>query len=361
VAQDPNGQERTEAATPKRREKAREEGHVARSVDLASAAVLAASLGALAATGKRMVDGAGALLRDGLQNLGRTPLDAVSVGPLLAGTALSAATLLGPFVAIVAVAGVAAHVSQVGFLVTTKPLVPKLNRISPQAGLKRILSKRSLVELAKSLLKLGIVGGVLYWITCSASEDLLPLMTAGVLPAYQAILAAMFRMISAAALALAVLAILDFFFQRWDYEQQIRMTRQEIKEEMKQSEGDPQIKGKVRARQQELSRRRMMHDVRAADVVVTNPVHFAVALKYDVQRMIAPRVVAKGRHLLARRIRDAARKANVPVVENPPLARALYQACRVGSEVPLSLYQAVAEVLAFVYRRRDAARVGGLR
>jgi flagellar biosynthetic protein FlhB len=361
LANDPSGQERTEAATPKRREKAREDGHVARSVDLASAAVLAASLGALAATGDRMVDGAGALLRDTLENLSRTSVDASSVGPLLAGTAWAAATLLGPFVAIVAAAGITAHVSQVGFLLTTKPLMPKLSRISPSAGLKRILAKRSLVELAKSLLKLAIVGGILFCITYSASEDLLPLMTAGVLPAYRAILAAMFRMVSAAALALAVLAILDFFFQRWDYEQQIRMTRQEIKEEMKQNEGDPQIKGKVRARQQELSRRRMMQDVRTADVVVTNPVHFAVALKYDLQRMVAPRVVAKGRHLLARRIRDAARKANVPVVENPPLARALYQACRVGAEVPLSLYQAVAEVLAFVYRRRDAVRTGGLR
>ncbi|MGQ0720018.1 MAG: flagellar biosynthesis protein FlhB [Candidatus Eiseniibacteriota bacterium] len=361
MAQDPNGQERTESATPKRRERAREDGHVARSVDLASAAVLAASLGALAATGKRMVEGAGGLLRETLENLGRTPLDVASVGPLLAATALAAAAMLGPFVAIVAAAGIAAHVSQVGFLLTTKPLMPKLDRISPQAGLKRILAKRSLVELAKSLLKLVIVGSVLFWITYSASEDLLPLMSAGVLPAYQAVLSAMFRMVSAAALALAVLAILDFFFQRWDYEQQIRMTRQEIKEEMKQNEGDPHIKGKVRARQQELSRRRMMQDVRTADVVVTNPVHFAVALKYDVQRMVAPRVVAKGRHLLARRIRDAALGANVPVVENPPLARALYQTCKVGAEVPLSLYQAVAEVLAFVYRRRDAVHAGGLR
>jgi flagellar biosynthetic protein FlhB len=358
MAEDQNGQDRTESATPKRREKARQDGNVARSVEVASVIVLVAGMVGLAATGERMIEGTAGLLRQATGGMSTVLLDAESVAPYLTGIAWTVAGLLLPFAGIVAVAGVGAHLSQVGVLITMKPLAPKLNRISPKTGIQRILSKRGAVELVKSVMKLIIVGAILGWSAYGAAEQLIPLMTAGLMSAYQAILAAMFRMVATAAMVLTVLAVLDFFFQRWDHEQQIKMTRQEVRDEMKQSEGDPMMKSKVRSRQQDLSRKRQMQAVKTADVVVTNPIHYAVALKYDSARMAAPQVVAKGARLLAKRIRDIARESGVPVVENPPLARALYRACKVGADVPLSLYKAVAEVLAFVFRKRDRTAAG---
>ena len=186
-------------------------------------------------------------------------------------------------------------------------------------------------------------------------------MSADLFDAFGVILGAVLRMAAGAALALTIVAILDFFFQRWDNEKQLMMTKQEIKDEHKQNEGDPQLKGKIRSTQLESTRRRTMEDVKTADVVVTNPIRFAVALKYDTERSKAPRVVAKGARILARRIREIAIENGIPIVEDPPLARALYKACEVGSEIPLSLYQAVAELLAFVFRQREKVAAGGIR
>jgi flagellar biosynthetic protein FlhB len=241
---------------------------------------------------------------------------------------------------------------------TTEPLRPQWERISPAQGLRRIFSTRSLVELVKSMAKIGIVVALIFWALADAPARLLPLSSVEVSASYQEIFRFLLRMAGAAALALALIALLDFLFQRYDHEKQLMMTRQEVREEHKETEGDPIVKSYLRSMQREWSRRRMMEGVRKADVVVTNPVHVAVALHYDPARMSAPKVVAKGARLLAKRIREIALEAGVPVVENPPLARALHESCRIGAQVPLPLYRAVADLLAFVYRRAEQKREG---
>jgi flagellar biosynthetic protein FlhB len=353
MAENANAQERTERATPKRRARAREEGNLARSVEIASVAVFSCGLLLLSVLGPHMTRELAELFRfhfDVLMKQAITPDWTIALAHRLAKWL---AVAFVPFGALVGVAALAAHVSQTGFVLTLKPLFPKFERLSPVTGFRRIFSRRGAVEFLKSLIKLAIVGTLLGWALLDKSAFLLPLVNMDIFAGYGRIIAEVLRMATAGGVALAILAILDLFFQRWDYEQHLRMTRQELKEEHKQTEGDPQIRARIRTKQQELSRKRMMQDVRTADVVVTNPVHVAVALKYEPAKMSAPRVVAKGARLLAKRIREIAQEAGIPVVEDPPLARALYDGCKLGQEVPLSLYRAVAELLAFVYRNRD--------
>ncbi|MFN8179540.1 MAG: flagellar biosynthesis protein FlhB [bacterium] len=353
MAEDGNGQERTESATPRRREMARSEGNVARSGDVVSVVSLAAGLAALSGLGPRMAEGLATMLRRYLGDLATVTLRSDTISPFFIAVASATAVIVLPFAAIVGVAGLGASLAQNGVLLSAKPLAPRFSRISPAAGVKKLFSMRALVELAKSLLKIAVVGGVVGWTLLHTAPSFVPLVSAPPATSYGQMLGTMLKIAAAATAALALLALLDFFFQRWDWERQIRMTRQELKEEFKQHEGDPLLKAKMRSRQQETARRRMMSDVKTADVVVTNPTHYAVALKYDTARMSAPRVVAKGARILAARIKEIAREAGVPIVEDPPLARALYKACRVGSEIPLAFYKAVAELLAFVYRRRE--------
>lgn len=355
-----SGQERTEAATPRRRSMARAEGNVAKSTEVISVAGLAVAFGALAAFGPSIANGLAGVLRGYLGSIATITLDAATVPQLATRLFGALALLLLPFAGLVAIAGVGASVAQNGFLISGKAVAPKFARISPAAGFQRIFSKRALVELAKALIKIAVVGGVVGWALVKVAPQFVPLAVAPPESSYGWMLVTMLRLAAAAIAALAVLALLDFFFQRWDWEQRLRMTRQELKEEFKQHEGDPVLKSKIRSRQMDMTRRRMLNDVKTADVVVTNPIHFAVALKYDPERMGAPRVVAKGARLLAARIRELARAAGVPVVEDPPLARALYKACKVGSEVPLAFYKAIAELLAVVYRKRDRV-TGGVR
>lgn len=355
------GQERTESATPKKRAKAREEGQVARSMDVISVLVLGAGLAGLALMGPTMTNKGAALFTNLYRNAASqsfTPGAVVDLAGLLSSTFFS---ILAPFVGLIMVFGVMGNVSQTGLLLTTKPLMPKFNRISPATGAKRIFSKRGGVELVKSLLKITVVAAAMGWAFAKTLPAFFPLMSMGLGVAYREILIAMLQLAGTAALALVLIALLDFWFQRYEHEEQLKMTKQEVKDEHKQSEGDPQLKGKIREKMRAASRARMMEDLKDADVVVTNPIRFAVALKYDPETMRAPKVVAKGARLLAARIRQAAREAGVPVLENPPLARALYKAVEVGSEVPLSLYQTVAELLAFVWKQRDAAKAGGIR
>lgn len=353
MADDPNGQERTEAPTPRRRQLAREEGQVARSAEVVSVVGLAAALAGLSSLGPRFANGLAALMRDQLSSLATVSLDSSTIGPYATSVLSAVAAMVLPFAAIVGVAGLGANVAQSGVMLTTKPLSPKWQRISPEAGVKRLFSKRALVELVKSIVKILVVGGVVGWTLVKTAPDYLPLSVSPAAASYPWMLASMLRVAAAATGALALLALLDFFFQRWDWERGLRMTRQELKEEYKQHEGDPIMKSRVRSRQQQVARQRMMQDVKIADVVVTNPVHYAVALKYDSERMSAPKVVAKGARLVARRIKALAKEAGIPIIENPPLARALFKACRVGGDIPLSFYKAVAELLAFVYRKRE--------
>jgi flagellar biosynthesis protein FlhB len=358
LADSPTGQERTESATPRKRGKARDKGQVAKSTEVSSVVVLAVALAALAAFGPEMASQAMGLLRHQFASIASVDVEIGTIVPMAWYIAGVMAAIVLPLAGVIALGGVASNVAQTGFLLTTHPLMPQFNRINPSSGFQRIFSKRGGMELFKSLVKIAVVAAVVAWTLPKTAESFSTLMQIAPAAAYVTILKAMFSMASAAAVALAILAILDFFFQRIQHEEQLKMTRQEVKEEYKENEGDPQIRGKIKGLQREMSRKRMMEDVKTADVVVTNPIRFAVALKYDADRNAAPRVVAKGARLMARKIRETARAAGVPIIEDPPLARALYRACEVGAEVPLALYKAVAELLAFVYRTRERSTAG---
>jgi flagellar biosynthetic protein FlhB len=344
--------ERTEQPTGKRREEARREGQVAKSIDLTLAVGL---LGSLAFHG--MV--AGSILNDSLAMLQRglsarpsgdfTIDQAMSLG---AETLLAVSRLAWPFLAVPAVLTVAMQLLQTRFVLSPKALQPQWSRISPRQGFSRLFSWRGVTEALKAVFKLAGVGGVAY-VTLRADWPMLLTLGAG---GAEITLATIGRVVwdlwLAVGLSYLVLAALDYAYQWWEHERSLRMTKQELREEVKHTEGNPLLRGRMRALHRQMATRRMMAEVPKADVVLRNPTHYAVALKYETGAMRAPRVVAKGARLMALRIIDTARKANVPVVENPPLARALYKAVAVGRDIPRELYRAVAEVLAYVYSLR---------
>jgi flagellar biosynthetic protein FlhB len=353
VAEKP-AQERTEKATPRRRQEARKEGKVARSQELSSIAILMFGLGSMYFIFPSTVGHLRELATWVFANAAAHNLTATNLGLYVKHVMTTFAIAVGPILLILSVIGLAANLLQVGVLFTPKPLEPKLDKLNVVRGLARLFSVRSLFELCKDVVKLSLIGIVGYFAVKSEMQhvQLLPDMSVAQITGFLG--AGAFRVALKCSLMLAVLAIFDYAFQRWEYEKSIRMTKQEVKEEMKNTEGNPQIKTRIRQVQRDVAFRRMMSDVPKADVVVTNPTHIAVALKYDLDKMDAPRVVAKGQRLIAERIKEIAEESGVPVVENRPLAQALYKACEVGMQIPASLFRAVAEVLAYVYRLKGA-------
>ena len=345
-------QEKTEQATPKKRDEARRKGQVARSNELSSVAILVAGLLALSSLGGYLYDRLSAFMVNQFTNGLTIQLDTLSIGQYAMTWASSYVAIVGPIVLLLLVAGLGVNYVQVGVLFSGEALQPKLNRLSPLSGIKKIVSSRGLVELAKGLFKIGAVACITYLTIDGEMDYFVSFMDMGVGQIFSLCGSVIFKLAFRIALLLLIMAILDYAFQRWDYEKNLRMTRQEVREELKQQEGDPQIRSRVRSLQREMSQRRMMDDVGQADVVVTNPTHIAVALRYDQEEMTAPRVVAKGQRLMAEKIKELARQAGVPLVENKPLARALFKAVRIGGEIPEELFKAVAEVLAFVFQLR---------
>jgi|DewCreStandDraft_5_1066085.scaffolds.fasta_scaffold01062_17 flagellar biosynthetic protein FlhB len=340
-------QNRTEQATPKRRQEARKRGYIPRSAELTTSLSLLGGLLALAAFGP-------ATMRELLAYLQGFLLDLRAERLSEQGVALQAFAVVGraaaPLVAGSLIAGVVASVGQAGFLLTSRPIEPRLERINPIAGFGRLFSFRSVIELGKAFLKVAVIG----WVALSglrAGLSLLPGLLQ--LPAGALISVAggeILRLAIRLGVALLVVGALDFLYQRYDWERNLRMTKQELREEIRETEGDPLVRAQIKARQRALARQRMLRAVPKATVVVTNPVHIAVALRYEPTEMAAPVVVAKGARLMAERIKELARRHGVPVVENPPLAQALYRAVPVGHPIPASLYRAVAEILAMLYR-----------
>jgi flagellar biosynthesis protein FlhB len=343
-------QEKTEDATPKRREESREKGQVARSTELSSVAILAAGLLALSSLGSYMHEHLSGLMADILTEGVHAELNEANILGFAMGWGKDYVTTIAPMVLLLFAAALGVNYAQVGVLFTAKPLEPKAERLSPWSGLKRIVSPRGIVELSKGLFKIGAVAYLTYLTIVAETDQMIAFIDMGVgqilTISGDIILGLAFRI----TLLLLVMAILDYAFQRFDHEKKLRMTKQEVKEEMKQQEGDPQIRQRVRALQREMSQRRMMDDVASADVVVTNPTHVAVALKYDPETMPAPKILAKGQRLMAEKIKELAREAGVPLVENKPLARALFKAVKIGDEIPEDLFKAVAQVLAFVFQ-----------
>ncbi len=352
-----SSQEKTEEATPKRREESRNKGQVARSNELSSVAILAAGLLALWIMGGHVMEGLSLFMVNIFTNGFSAQLDAVSIRSHLVDWGSHYVLMVGPLVAFLVAAALIVNYAQVGVLFAGEAMQPKLNRLSPFKGLKRIFSSRGLVELAKSLFKVGIVMYITYLTVAAESDEFLAFSQMSVAQIFELSGDMIFTLGWRITLLLLVMAVLDYAFQRWDYERGLRMTKQEVKEELKQQEGDPMLRSRVRSLQREMSQRRMMDDVGQADVVVTNPTHIAVALRYDPENMAAPVVVAKGQRLIAQKIKELARAAGVPLVENKPLARALFKAVHIGDQIPDELFKAVAEVLAFVFqlRRRKQA------
>ncbi|MBI3911639.1 MAG: flagellar biosynthesis protein FlhB [Armatimonadetes bacterium] len=348
--------ERTEAATPRRRQQARERGEVARSPELVGAAVLLVGLLALRWLGAGVLEHLARFTREAFGIAAAGDLGAARAQTLGVRTLAAVWLALAPLLGIVAVVAVVSNVAQVGFLLTGQPLRPQASRINPLAGLQRLFSRRSAVELVKALAKVAIVGYVGYRFLADQREALGQLAHLAPAPMGGMVADLSLRMALQMAGAFCVLAALDYGYQRFQHEINLRMTRQEVKEDLRASEGDAQLKGWRRQRMREMGRRRMMTDVPRATVVLANPQHYAVALRYQPQEMPSPRVLAKGQGYMALRIRAVAQAHGVPVVENPPLARALYGTVEVGQEIPVAFYRAVAEVLAAIYRTDHARR-----
>lgn len=348
-------EEGTEPATPRRREEARQRGHVARSQDLTAALLLLGALTALNFFGRDLAGRLGALTVAIFQEMAWLDLTRDNARYLAGAWLIDMAKLLLPFVAAVIATGLAANFLQVGFLFTAEPLGFNLDRINPIEGLGRILSLRGLVRVVASLFKTAVLTTVFGLSIRSEMPALLALarVEPGSLARY--LVDVGFLLAFRGALALVILALLDWTYQKWQYERDLRMSRTEIKEELKRLEGDPRIRQRRRSVQVQLAMQRMMAQVPKATVVITNPTEVAVALRYDAETMDAPQVVAKGMGEVAARIRSAALEHGIPLVERPPLARALYKSVDVGGSIPRDLYEAVAEVLAYVFKISRAA------
>ena len=347
------GQEKTEVPTEKKRRESREEGQVAFSKELSSAALLAGIVLTLVATSPIILDAMRQLMSQIFRDLAQREELSIDSIFTLSGEILSIILpAFAPFAAVIIFAGIFASVLQVGVQITFKAISPKFNKISPLTGLKRLFSSQSLADFLKSMAKLIIVGFVGYLTYIDKITELNGLSVS----TPESILIYNFTVVAEVAgkivLALVAIAIFDYFYQRWHHEQQLMMTKQEVKDETKQTEGDPQLKARIRQIQREMSNARMMQEVPKADAVIVNPTHFSVAILYDRDVMSAPEVIAKGADHLALRMRTVARENNVPILERPELARDLYANVEIGDDIPERFYKAIAEILAFVYRLR---------
>lgn len=351
--------EKTEAATPRRREEVRKKGNTPKSAELNSILALLAGIVVLQAVGstvvRQMLDLMGATLR----HLTLADWTVPAVSAYFGGLGSLYLGIMAPLFVALTIVGVAGNFVQSGIVLTTQPISPDFSRIDPLKGFQRIFSQRSLVELIKSVSKLGIVSYVVYQALQSKYVEIVAMSGTDIRGAASVVAQGAVEILLKAGFAMLAVAALDYGYQRWQYERNIRMTKEEVREEFRQSEGDPKIKAKIKQQQRRLAARRMMHDVPASDVVITNPTHLAIALQYRPESMRAPKVVAKGRLLIAEKIKEVARQHGVPVIENKPLAQALYKTVEVGSEIPPLLYQAVAEVLAFIFSLRQRGRFGG--
>jgi len=356
-------EDRTEQPTQRRREEARKRGQVARSPDLNAAVNFVVCLYVLKAALSSSRQTIAGLISSSMSRLGDVAaVDITEVGAhALLVKGMGSVLLAAAPVALAAMAaGTAAGLAQVGLMITPQAFAPKLNRIDPIAGLGRLFSKQAVVEMLKAVAKVVVIGYFAYQALRARAPAMV--MTAhmelgeGLRAAGDAAMYVATRM----AIPLLGIGAADYVIRRRQLDRELRMTKQEVKEELKQQEGDPLVKSRIRQRQRQLAMRRMMEDVKLADVVVTNPTHYAVALKYDREKMRAPHVVAKGQRLIAQRIREIAAAAGVPIVENPLVAQAVFKSVEIGQEIPPDLYRAVAEILAFVYKLAQQ-RGGGSR
>lgn len=343
--------ERSEQATDAKREEFRRQGQVAHTRELSGALLFFAAAGGVWAMSRFYYSNIDDLFR---KTMGADLLTAIRGGnsmEIVQFAGLKVLMLALPVIAIAALIGVVSTVAQIGLLQVEDALSPDLNRVNPLAGFGRMFSMRGLVEGFKSLLKVGAVILVMYFLLRSEVSKIPFLINSSPQEIFIYLGSIMVRLLFGVGMIMLVLSGADYFYQRWELERKMMMTKQEIKEEIKQREGDPQIKARIRRIQREMANRRMMDDIPKADVVVTNPTHIAVVLKYSAN-LPAPQVVAKGADLMAEKIKEIARANNIPIVENKPLARTIFKTIKIGQVIPRELFVAVAEVLSYVYRLR---------
>ncbi len=350
-------QDRTEEATPKRIREAREKGDVAKSTELTSAILMLSVLLIFYFNGGDFLRRLADVIQDIYGSLATISINPETLPGLVAWLSNKGILILGPIMLMALIVGLLVNYLQVGVIFAPKALGPNWERISPISGFKRIFSTRGLMELIKGIIKMIIVGTIIYLYLADRVKDypfltyMTPLQIIGTLASD------LLKIGGFVGIAYLAMAIADYMYQRWEYKRKLRMTRQEVKDEYKQTEGSPEIRSRVRQMQREMSRNRMMAAAAKATVVVTNPVHVAVALKYDEENTeTAPEVVAKGQRKIAEKIKEVARANNVPIKENPMLARALYASCEIGDEIPYNYYKAVAEILAEIFLNRYGHR-----
>lgn len=339
--------ERTEAPTPRRLQEAREEGQVARSADLTAAIVLLAGLTLLDIYGQDLFLGLLELVRE---FAGGEDSSVIGLDVWLRRAIYALVMLVGPILGLLLLVTASGGLLQTGALISLKLLTPKIEHLDPNRGLKRLFSTDSLSRLGFGLLKMSFVAAVGYTSVMGRIGQMLGAGQLGLLALVQSSAAIIYSLALRMALILLILGIADYFYQRWKLNKSLRMTKQEIRDELKRMDGDPLLKQRRRQAQMKIAQQRLRVDVPRADVIVTNPTEYAVALQYDESSMAAPRVVAKGRDFLALQIRLIASEHGIPIVQRPPLARGLYAAVEVGEEVPPMYYKAVAELLAYVYQ-----------
>ncbi|MBD8497077.1 flagellar biosynthesis protein FlhB [Paenibacillus arenosi] len=349
-------QEKTEKATPKKRQESREKGQVAKSMDLSGSVILLATFFCLLMLGGFMQERIISLFGDTFQHRLNMELSVANVLDYFNNLFIQFLIVMAPIFLVVVVVGLLINYMQIGFLLTGEPLKMQFSKIDPIKGFKNIFAIRALVEFLKSIIKLVVIGVIVYMSLWEERDRILELnhMPVENMLTYTAQLTVDLGI--QIGIALCILSVFDYMYQRYEFEKSIRMSKQDIKDEFKKMEGDPQIKGKIKERQRRMALMRMMQEVPNADVVITNPTHFAIALKYEGGSMEAPQVIAKGQDYVALRIKDIAKEHGVAMIENRPLARALHERTEIGDAVPADLFQAVAEVLAYVYKLKGTSK-----
>ena len=342
-------QDKTEEATPKKKDDAKKKGDVAKSRELPSVTILAAATIFMFFNAKGMTMTLGNNIRKTLLQIP----DIISSGDFsssfISGIITDFLILIAPILIVLMIVSILTNVLQTGFIFSVEALTPKASKIDPIKGMENLFSKRSLVELSKSLLKIVIIGWVAFLAFKKDMSHMIPMLYQENTQIFAQLGELSFNLLVKCCCVILVLAILDFMYQKWDHGQKLKMTKQEVKDEFKQSEGDPMVKSRIRSIQREMARRRMMEEVPKADVIITNPTHLSIALKYKAEEgMKAPVIVAKGANNIAFKIREIASKHNIPLMENKPLAQNLYK-LELGTEIPPQFYKAVAEILAYVY------------
>ncbi|WP_035099485.1 flagellar biosynthesis protein FlhB [Aneurinibacillus terranovensis] len=348
--------EKTEKATPKKRQKARSEGQVAKSQEIASSLILLAIFLLFLILGKTMGGTLYYIFQHSLSTYLAMDITEMTVKKVMIEMTYQSALIVGPILLLAAIVAYVANYIQVGFLFTLTPLAFKIDRLDPIKGSKKLFSLQSVVTLIKSLAKVGVVGTIAWFVLWSGKNELLTLATKSIGDIIAVMVKLTMELGFAIGLFMLIIAILDYIYQKFEFEKNLRMSKQDIKDEYKMSEGDPQIKGKIKQRQREMAMRRMMQEIPNADVVITNPTHFAVAIAYRPDERQAPIVIAKGQDFLALKIKEIAKQNDIITMENKPLARTLYASVEINQEIPEDLFQAVAEILAYVYKLKGKIR-----